>query len=259
MNLRRGWLRAGAAATLSLLLLGGCGKREMPASTAASAPGVAAVGEFSVLAGSELRDIEPLLQKAAQAAGVPLRLSYAGALDIVERVNAGERFDAILPASGAYPALALATKPLSREKLFYSRVALGVKAAKLKQLGWDTKAPTWGDIAQAAGAGKLHYAMTNPTSSNTGMSALFAVASGESVRMAQTIKPDGRVLFFNPRNSASITASPERPNSSSSSGAMRNSASTQPSRRASSAASNATRSHAASEAIAATVRLKPVR
>ena len=177
MNLRRGWLRAGAAATLSLLLLGGCGKREMPASTAASAPGVAAVGEFSVLAGSELRDIEPLLQKAAQAAGVPLRLSYAGALDIVERVNAGERFDAILPASGAYPALALATKPLSREKLFYSRVALGVKAAKLKQLGWDTKAPTWGDIAQAAGAGKLHYAMTNPTSSNTGMSALFAVAS----------------------------------------------------------------------------------
>ena len=66
---------------------------------------------------------------------------------------------------------------MAREKLFYSRVALGVKAAKLKALGWDKKAPTWADIAKAAGAGQLRYAMTNPASSNSGMSAVFAVAS----------------------------------------------------------------------------------
>jgi Ca-activated chloride channel family protein len=166
---RRGLLAAAACC----LALAGCGRREAAPEPAPAA----AAAEFSVLAGSELHDIEPLLLQAARNAGVGLRLTYAGALDIVERVNAGERYDAILPANGAYPALALLNKPLAREKLFYSRVALGVKAAPLQALGWDKSPPTWADIARAAGAGRLRYAMTNPTSSNTGMSALFAVAS----------------------------------------------------------------------------------
>ena len=151
---------------------------------------------FKVLAGSELRDLEPALKAAATSVGVDLQLSYAGTLDIVERVNAGEAFDAILPPSGAYPALALSTKPLAREKLFYSRVALGVKTATAKALGWTDKPPTWAAIAQAAGAGRLRYAMTNPTSSNTGMSALFAVASAVAGKTedlgAQEV--DGQVL-----------------------------------------------------------------
>jgi Ca-activated chloride channel family protein len=143
----------------------------------ASQPVETSPGTFTVLAGSELKDIEPLLMQAAQKAGVAVKVSYAGTLDIVERINAGDRFDAILPPNGAYPSLALSTKPLAREKLFYSRVALGVKASKLKELGWDKRTPTWSDIAKAAGKGQLHYAMTNPATSNTGMSALFAVAS----------------------------------------------------------------------------------
>ena len=159
------------------LLLSACGKQEPAAPSPAAAPPAQTGAAFTVLAGSELRDLEPALIDAARQAGVTLRLSYAGALDIVERVNAGERFDAILPSNGAYPSLALAVKPLAREKLFYSRVAFGVKAAKAKAFGWDRQAPTWADIAKVAGDGRLRYAMTNPTSSNTGMSALFAVAS----------------------------------------------------------------------------------
>ena len=160
-----------AAGLVAAIALAGCGSRESGDHAASD------TGSFTVLAGSELRDLEPALVKAARDAGVKLKLSYAGTLDIVERTNDGEAFDAILPPNGAYPALALSTKPVAREKLFYSRVALGVKAAKLAELGWDRHTPTWADIANAAGTGRLRYAMTNPTSSNTGMSALFAVAS----------------------------------------------------------------------------------
>lgn len=142
-----------------------------PAPQAAPAPG------FTILAGSELKDLEPAIVGAARGAGVDLKISYAGTLDIVERIDGGERFDAILPPNGAYPALALREKVLAREKLFYSRIALGVKTAKLKALGWDKRAPGWAEVARAAGDGKLSYGMTNPASSNTGMSALFAVAS----------------------------------------------------------------------------------
>lgn len=171
------WRRLAALPGLLLLglALAACDKVPEGASGIPAAPMTGS--PFTVLAGSELKDVAPALEQAALAAGVQLQLSYAGTLDMVERINAGEKYDAILPPNGAYPALALADKPLAREKLFYSRVALGVKTPVLQKLGWDKAAPTWADIARAAAQGKLHYAMTNPASSNTGMSALFAVAS----------------------------------------------------------------------------------
>jgi Ca-activated chloride channel homolog len=171
---RRGALRLFVGAALALALVA-CGERESPPpATTESAPPQAA---FTILAGSELKDLEAAVVSAARGAGVEVKLSYAGTLDIVERINAGERFDAVLPPNGAYPSLALQTKPLARDKLFYSRIALGVKAAKATELGWNARTPSWAEIAKAAGAGQLRYGMTNATSSNTGMSALFAVAS----------------------------------------------------------------------------------
>lgn len=184
-------MRWWAAAGLAALLLAGCGRKDEPAPGAAATPAPAA---FTILAGSELKDLEPAITAAARGAGVEVQMSYAGTLDAVERINAGERFDALLPPNGAYPALALDTKPLARDKLFYSRIALGVKAAKLRQLGWDARAPNWAEIAQAAATGKLRYAMTSASGSNTGMSALFAVASasaGKSEDLAVAdVKPE---------------------------------------------------------------------
>ena len=178
------------AASVATVVLTGCGRKDAP-EPAAQAP----VGEpFTILAGSELKDLEPALVSAARAAGVEVKFSYAGTLDAVERLNAGERFDALLPPNGAYPALALDTKPLAREKLFYSRIALGVKAGKLKALGWDAKPPGWAEIARAASAGKLRYAMTSASGSNTGMSALFAVASASAGKSedltVEDVKPE---------------------------------------------------------------------
>lgn len=174
-----GWLsRRWALAVVAALSLGlaACGKDDVQAG-ASAAPAASASSAFTILAGSELKDLEGPIVDAAKAAGVEVKFSYAGTLDIVERINAGERFDAILPPNGAYPALALQSKPLARDKLFYSRIALGVKNAKAAQLGWNKRPPGWAEIAKAAGAGQLRYGMTNATSSNTGMSALFAVAS----------------------------------------------------------------------------------
>ena len=168
----------------SCLTLAACSGGTGPGSTASpaanSSPPAASSESFRVLAGSELKELEPDILRAAAAAGVNLSLSYAGTLEIVDRVNAGESWDAILPPNGAYPSLALTRKPAAKEKLFYSRVAFGVKESKAHTLGWDRKAPDWSEITQAVRDGKLSYAMTNPTSSNTGMSALFAVAASSA-------------------------------------------------------------------------------
>jgi Ca-activated chloride channel family protein len=164
------WLAALIAIAVTVC---GCSRQaEQPGANSRANPNA-----FRILAGSELKELGPAIENAARQAGVQVVLSYAGTLDMVDRVNAGEPFEAILPANGAYPSLALAKQPSAKEKLFYSRVALGVKASKAKALGWDNAPPTWKDIAAAVKAHKFSYAMTNPVSSNTGMSALFAVAS----------------------------------------------------------------------------------
>ena len=55
-----------------------------------------------------------------------------------------------------------------------------MKESKAHALGWDRTAPNWSEVTQAVKDGKFVYAMTNPTSSNTGMSALFAVAASSA-------------------------------------------------------------------------------
>ena len=178
------WLAAVALAIAAVGVIGGCSREQgnsgggsaggAPASAGTAGRGAA---QLRILAGSELKDLASDIEAASREAGVRVELTYSGTLDMVDRINAGERFDAILPPNGAYPSLALAKKPLAKEKLFYSRVTLGLKQSKARALGWDKKAPSWADIAQVAKDGRLAYGMTNPTSSNTGMSALFAVAS----------------------------------------------------------------------------------
>ncbi len=162
-----------------MVLLWGCSQQSGPSGSASTAatPAPDQPPDLRILAGSELKELEPEIVSAARAAHLAVALSYAGTLEMVDRINQGEPFDAILPPNGAYPSLALTHKAVAKEKLFYSRVALGVKESKAHALGWDRAVPNWSEVTQAVKDGKLTYAMTNPTSSNTGMSTLFAVAA----------------------------------------------------------------------------------
>ena len=123
------FLRRGIALLGLLALLGGCSKQPDSSPAPVSKP-----PDLRILAGSELKDLAPDIEDAARKSGLNVQLVYSGTLDMVDRINGGEPFDAILPPNGAYPMLALTRKPLAREKLFYSRVALGVKASKAREL-----------------------------------------------------------------------------------------------------------------------------
>jgi Ca-activated chloride channel family protein len=152
-----------------LLAVAACGKSS---TDVAADPDV-----FHILAGSELKDVEPQVTADARRIGVQIYFDYAGTLDVIDRVNRGEKIDAVWVANGAYTGLALTSKPAAATKIMYSQIVLGVKPAVAAGLGWDKAAPSWKEIAAAAAAGKFHYAMTNPTASNSGLSALVAVAT----------------------------------------------------------------------------------
>jgi len=163
---------------LCALLLAGCGKQDN-----ATAPASDPANTLSVLAGSELKDIEPLLPALTKATGITLQMRYVGTLEAVEKLQAGEAVDAAWLASNRYAMLVPAAKAriAASERTMLTPVVLGLKDSKATELGWkDNPNITWKDIAQAAAQGKFTFGMTSPASSNTGFSALLGLAAALS-------------------------------------------------------------------------------
>ena len=124
-----------------------------------------------VLTSNELTDINDVAVAAAAATNVKLKITYVGSAAGAQTVASGKasgKYDAIWFDSNAY--LALQPKASSRiansTKIMTSPVAFGLYAEVAKKLGWDEQAPTWAQIAQAAGQKKFRYGMSNPATSN---------------------------------------------------------------------------------------------
>jgi Ca-activated chloride channel family protein len=163
-------------AVFAVPLLAACSGASSPPETADSRQG----SRFTLLAGSELKDVEAGLKAdIRKATGLDLAFTYSGTLDAVDRIAAGEPFDTLWVSHGKYLAMSEALKGriLAQEKTMLSPVLLGLKASKAHALGWDVQEPTWKDIADAAKAGKFTFGMTNPTSSNTGLTATIGLAA----------------------------------------------------------------------------------
>lgn len=161
---------------LTLLTLTACTETQAPQPEAGPAV------TLRVLAGSELSDMQSVLAEAARATGVSVTMTYTGTLEGADTVARGEadgKYDAVWCSSTRY----LQTIPDAKQRLagatriMGSPVVLGVNQEEAAKLGWDQSAPTWSDIATAADNGDLTYAMTDPAASNTGFSALVAVAA----------------------------------------------------------------------------------
>lgn len=185
-----------ALSLLTALALGlsGCNKREETSAAPASAPPAAkTASSFTILAGSELKDIEPLLPALEQATGLHVVFKYAGTLEAVERLQSGEKrgegsgenFDGAWLASNRYALLTPGVKEkiLASERTMLTPVVLGLKQSKAKSLGWldsngqQRPGVTWKDIAQAAEKGQFSFGMTSPSASNTGFSGLIGLAA----------------------------------------------------------------------------------
>ncbi len=139
-------------------------------------------GALRVLAGSELKDIEPLLPQLAKDTGVHLKLEYTGTLDGAEQIAQGAAYPMAWFSHAKYLELLEGARGrvLAREKIALSPVIFGVRQSLAQKHGWDKSAPSWGDLAALAARGELRFAMTNPTSSNSGFSALIALIAALS-------------------------------------------------------------------------------
>lgn len=138
--------------------------------------------QLTVLAGSELKDLEPLFGQIAESIDLHLDMQYVGTLDGAERLLGGEQYDLAWFSHGKYLSLLDESGLVkSQERTMLSPVVLGIKQSLAQQWDWvDNPDLTWQDIAEKADSGELQYAMTNPASSNSGFTALVGLASAFS-------------------------------------------------------------------------------
>lgn len=133
-----------------------------------------------VLASNELKDMKPILAAAQEATNVKLDLVYVDTPAGAPTVGSGDQqYDAVWFDSNAYVALQPEAKRwvATSNEIMSSPVALGLDAGVAKRLGWDKKAPTWRQIAEAAAQRKFTYAMSNPATSNPALATLATVAT----------------------------------------------------------------------------------
>jgi Ca-activated chloride channel homolog len=192
----RGRARVAALALLATLLAG-C----VNATGTSSSP--EPTNTIHVLAGSELKDLAPLFPDIEKATGVHLAMTYTGTLDGAERIVSGAKSDLAWYASSNYLNLLQGSnrKVLAQQPMMLSPVILGVKDSTARTLGWaGNPSITWRDIAVAARNGQFRFAMTDPSASNSGFSALVGVASafaasGNALTVADIQAPELKDFF----------------------------------------------------------------
>ncbi|HZC33658.1 MAG TPA: substrate-binding domain-containing protein [Candidatus Bathyarchaeia archaeon] len=138
---------------------------------------------LTVLAGSEVKDIEPLLPDLQKATGVSLAMKYSGTLEGAEAIAGGAATDIAWFSSGHYLSLlpGAGSRIVAQEKIMLSPVVMGVKQSVATRFGWANNPNiTWKDIEAKSADGSFRFAMTNPAASNSGLVALIGVAAALS-------------------------------------------------------------------------------
>ena len=163
-------------AVLATGLLGACGSSN-------ASPDVNDQNTLTVLAGSEVKDLAPLLPDIKSATGVSLVLSYSGTLEGAEAISGGAATDVAWFSSGNYLSLlpGAGSRVVAQKQIMLSPVVIGVKKSVADRFGWTGNPNvTWKDIEAKSAAGSFRFAMPNPAASNSGLVALIGVASALS-------------------------------------------------------------------------------
>ena len=133
---------------------------------------------LNIISSSENEDIEDVILKYAISRGYDVNIEYAGSLDIMQKLNSGEDYDAVWLSNSIWMYMLDSNiKTLDSKCTSINPVVFGITKSKAKELGLIDKTVYTKDIVQAISDGKLKFSMSNPTSTNSGASAYLGLLS----------------------------------------------------------------------------------
>lgn len=158
---------------------------------------------LSIVAGSEVENIKPLIDQAAKDLGFPIEIKYSGTIEGVEAVKSSDSYDIAWFGNSKYfyDTPESAKKIKQSEKIMLSPVIVGVKPESFAKYKLSEKENySWSNIVSWVQDNKMTYAMSDPSLSNSGYVALMGVVysstnKGENLTVAD-VKKDTLQQFF---------------------------------------------------------------
>ncbi len=135
--------------------------------------------EFSIISSSENKDLDEVVKAYAKKEDIPIRIEYAGTLEIMEKLNSGEKYDAVWAANAIwlYMLDSNVVSTSNSKSTSINPVVFGVTKSKAQSLGFIGKDIYTKDIVNAIESGDLKFSMSNPTQTNTGATAFLGILS----------------------------------------------------------------------------------
>ena len=132
---------------------------------------------FKLISSTENKDIENELKKFAKHEGINLEIDYAGTIDIMQKLNKGEEYDAVWASNSIWLYMLDSTKvkTSNSKSTSINPVVFGITKQKAEELGFVNKDIYTKDIVDAIKNGKLKFSMSNPTQTNTGATAYLGL------------------------------------------------------------------------------------
>ena len=133
---------------------------------------------FRIISSSENKDLEPIIKSYARDNNIDLDIEYAGTIDIMDRLNNNEKFDAVWTSNSIWLyMLNNSSKVKNSKSTSINPVVFGIKKSKANELGFVGKEVYTKDILSAIKSKKLKFSMSSATQTNTGATAYLGFVS----------------------------------------------------------------------------------
>ena len=133
---------------------------------------------FRIISSTENKDLEDVIRNYARKNFINIDIEYAGTIDIMDRLNNGEEYDAVWTSNSIWLYMLNNNIKLKNSKsTSINPVVFGIKKSKAKELGFIDKEIYTKDILSAIKSNKLKFSMSSATQTNTGATAYLGFVS----------------------------------------------------------------------------------
>lgn len=150
---------------------------------------------FKILSSTENKDLEEIVKNHADSKGIKVSIDYAGTLEIMEKLNNKEEYDAVWISNSIWLYMLDSSVSVSNAKsTSINPVVFGITKNKAEELGLIDNEVYTKDILQLIKDKKLKFSMSNPTQTNAGATAylgfLTTLAGNPEVLREEYLKND---------------------------------------------------------------------
>ena len=150
---------------------------------------------FKILSSTENKDLEEIVKNYADSKGIKVSIEYAGTLEIMEKLNNKEEYDAVWISNSIWLYMLDSSVSVTNAKsTSINPVVFGITKNKAEELGLIDAEVYTKDILQLIKDKKLKFSMSNPTQTNAGATAylgfLTTLAGNPEVLREEYLKND---------------------------------------------------------------------